>query len=63
MDLLGTKQVAAMTGVSEPTLRYWRHIGHGPVSFKIGRRVVYRREAVDQWIADQEKATSRGGAA
>lgn len=63
MDLLSTKQVSDMTGVSEPTVRYWRHMGQGPVSFKIGRRVVYRREAVEQWIAEQEKATSRGGAA
>lgn len=63
MDLLGVKQVAAMTGAAEATVRYWRHTGRGPASFKIGRRVVYRREAVEQWIAEQEKATSCGGAA
>lgn len=60
MDILTTKQVSAITGVTEPTLRYWRHLGTGPVSFKIGRRVVYRREAVERWIEEQEKATSRG---
>jgi predicted DNA-binding transcriptional regulator AlpA len=60
MDILATKQVSALTGVSEPTLRYWRHLGIGPVSFKLGRRVVYRRGAVERWIEEQEKATSRG---
>ena len=35
------------------TLRYWRHIGYGPKSFKIGGRVVYKLEDVEQWIEAQ----------
>ncbi|ABK64911.1 helix-turn-helix transcriptional regulator [Mycobacterium avium] len=62
-DIMDTKAVEARTGVPIPTLRYWRHIDAGPASFKLGRRTVYRREEVERWIAEQEKATRRGGAA
>jgi hypothetical protein len=32
------------------TLRYWRHIGYGPRSFKLGGRVVYKVEDIEQWL-------------
>jgi Helix-turn-helix domain len=38
------------------TLRYWRHIGYGPKSFKIGGRVVYKLEDVERWIEEQYNA-------
>ncbi|EFV91667.1 hypothetical protein ES5_09862 [Dietzia cinnamea P4] len=56
-------QLSEETGIPVGTLRYWRHAGTGPESFKLGRRVVYRRSAVDAWINAQELATTRGGAA
>lgn len=53
-----------MTGVPEGTLRYWRASDFGPPSFTLGpRRVVYRRDAVEAWIAAQEATSTRGGAA
>lgn len=61
--ILTVTQVSDETGVPVGTLRYWRHAGTGPESFKLGRRVVYRRSAVDAWIAAQQLATTRGGAA
>jgi hypothetical protein len=67
MDILNTKQVAELTGIPAATLRYWRHADIGPASFTLGGapgrrgRVVYRREEVERWIAEQEKATRRGG--
>lgn len=61
MDVLTTAQVAELTGVSPGTLRYWRHDNQGPASFRLGRRVFYRREAVERWIEAQEAATTRGG--
>jgi DNA-binding transcriptional MerR regulator len=45
--------VAEMTGLPEATLRYWRHVGIGPPSARLGRRVVYRRADVDAWIDEQ----------
>ena len=32
------------------TLRYWRHLGTGPHSFRLGRHVLYRREDLQTWI-------------
>ncbi len=32
------------------TLRYWRHIGKGPRSFKLGRRVMYSRDSLEDWL-------------
>lgn len=61
-EFLSTKQVHERYGPAESTLRYWRHTGEGgPASFRIGRRVVYRRSECDRWIAEQEATTSRGG--
>lgn len=60
---LDTEAVSAQTLTPVGTLRYWRHRGIGPESFKLGRRVVYRQSAVDAWIESQQAATARGGAA
>jgi excisionase family DNA binding protein len=32
------------------TLRYWRHMGTGPASFKLGRRVLYAEQDVEAWL-------------
>lgn len=63
MDLLTTAEVAALTRLPPATLRYFRHCGTGPASFRLGRRVVYRREHVLAWIARQEAADDRTPAA
>lgn len=61
--LLRTAEVAAMTGVPVGTLRYWRHRGEGPKSFRLGRRVAYFEDEVIAWVESQAAATSVGGAA
>jgi hypothetical protein len=35
------------------TLRYWRHLGTGPRSFRFGRRVLYRYSDVQMWVEEQ----------
>ena len=55
-ELLTLTEVADMLRLPPGTLRAWRCQGVGPDSFKIGRRVVYRRSAVDAYIAAQEAA-------
>jgi hypothetical protein len=35
------------------TLRYWRHLGTGPRSFRLGRRVLYRSDDLRSWIDAQ----------
>ncbi|MFD6178083.1 MULTISPECIES: helix-turn-helix transcriptional regulator [unclassified Isoptericola] len=54
--------VAERTGMPEGTLRFLRHEGKGPRSFKVGRRVAYYEDDVDAWLDEQYAATSRGGA-
>jgi predicted DNA-binding transcriptional regulator AlpA len=55
-ELITTAEVAAMLRTSPETVRYWRHIGRGPSSFKVGRRVVYDTAAVQTWLEEQRKA-------
>lgn len=59
MELLVTAEVAELVRVPIGTLRYWRHCDEGPASFRLGRRVVYRRDVVERWIAEQEAADPR----
>ena len=56
--LLSLNEAAAVMGIAPGTLRTWRTKGVGPVGFKVGRRVMYRREAVEAWLAEQEAATA-----
>jgi predicted DNA-binding transcriptional regulator AlpA len=63
-DLLGTRVVAEWIGVPTSTLRYWRHRGEGPMSFKLGpKRVAYDRADVEEWLAKQRALSIRGDAA
>lgn len=45
-----TEELATLCRTSPGTCRYWRHIGEGPASIKVGRRVLYRREDVTAWL-------------
>lgn len=40
--LLTIDEAAAIVRAPVATLRYWRHLGTGPRSFRLGRRVLYR---------------------
>ena len=53
-----TEEVADLVRAPIETVRYWRHIGKGPASFKVGRRVLYAVEDVDAWI-DGARSESR----
>ena len=61
-ELLSMAEVAAMVRVPVATLRYWRHLGTGPHSFRIGRSVRYWRTEVLRWLEDQSggRRTGRG---
>ena len=50
-DLLTITEAADLLRASVATLRYWRHLGTGPASFRLGRRVLYRRDDLHAWIA------------
>ena len=52
-DLLTITEAAELLRAPVATLRYWRHLGTGPGSFRLGRRVLYRRDDLDSWITSQ----------
>lgn len=51
---LKPKTVAELLGVSRRTLSRWHALRVGPPRCKIGRTVLYRKDAVDQWLAKHE---------
>ena len=53
---LTTAEVAKLCRTPSETVRYWRHIGKGPKSFKLGRRVLYAQEDVKAFIEEARKA-------
>uniref|UniRef100_UPI0025EF9E65 helix-turn-helix transcriptional regulator n=1 Tax=Lapillicoccus sp. TaxID=1909287 RepID=UPI0025EF9E65 len=56
-ELLTLTEVAAIVRAPIATLRYWRHLGTGPRSFRLGRHVVYRASDLQTWIDEQDSAT------
>jgi predicted DNA-binding transcriptional regulator AlpA len=62
-EIMLAREVSAKLHIPEGTLRYYRSVGIGPRSFKLGRRIAYRRADVEAWIEAQLAATSAGGVA
>lgn len=49
-EMLTIAEVATLLRVPVATLRYWRHRGDGPRSFRMGRSVRYFRTDVLAWL-------------
>ena len=61
---LNTVEAGRYLGLSHRTLRRYRVTGEGPVYFRFGGRVRYRRDDLDAWAAKrQEVSTSDDGTA
>jgi Helix-turn-helix domain len=54
---LTTEELADLLRTSPETVRYWRHVDRWPASFKVGRRVLYAVQDVENVI---EAARLRG---
>ncbi len=57
-ELLTISEVAAIVRVPIATLRYWRHLGTGPHSFRVGRGVRYWHNEVITWLQSQSDGPS-----
>jgi excisionase family DNA binding protein len=57
--LLTLQEAADKLRTPVSTLRYWRHMGIGPRSLKLGRRVLYRLSDLDAYI-EQAAASGAG---
>lgn len=57
--------VAELLGISQRTLSRWHALRVGPARCKVGRTVLYRRDAIETWLEANETqpvATFAGGA-
>ena len=52
-------EVAALLGVSLRTLSRWHALRVGPARCKVGRTVLYRKKAVESWLALNETQPTR----
>lgn len=58
---LSTREASKYLSLPELTLRYYRHMGKGPASYLMGRRVFYDVTDLDAFVEAQKAATLRGG--
>jgi DNA-binding transcriptional MerR regulator len=56
-----TAEVAALCRTSPETIRFWRYVGKGPASFKVGRKVLYDGDAVEAWLKEAQQAGTAAG--
>ncbi len=56
---LTPKELAQALGVSERTVARWHRFREGPPRVEIGRKVFYRLESVNTWIASCERTEAR----
>ena len=53
MKLMGLSQLAALTGISRWTLRYWLRRGQGPAFKRTpGGRFLFREKDVLRWLSE-----------
>jgi len=55
-ELLTVEEVAERLRISRKTLDSWRRIKTGPRWIPIGRRTVYSRRDVDEWLKEQRES-------
>jgi excisionase family DNA binding protein len=58
-EYMTTAEVAHLLRTSPESVRYWRHIGKGPRSFRVGRKVLYDRRDVEKFINEARQQEVR----
>lgn len=56
--LMTITDLSEMLGIPVDTIYGWRHRGEGPLGYRVGRHVRYRRATVEAWLdtqADQQR--------
>ena len=61
-DVLTEDEAARELGRCPRTLKRWRDLREGPPFIRIGRQVLYRREAVRDWLVSREQVVGRRAA-
>lgn len=55
-EYMSANDLEALTGTKASTWRYFAHTNQGPPSLKIGRRRVWKRDVVLEWLDAQADA-------
>lgn len=53
-----TEEAARFLRLQKQTLETWRLKGTGSTFLKLGRRVVYRKEALERFMAERERCST-----
>lgn len=56
--LLNTARAAAHCGLAESTLEKRRVSGDGPVFIKVGRKVIYDENDLNDWLASRRRTST-----
>jgi excisionase family DNA binding protein len=59
-QLLTPQDLANYLDVPLNTLYQWRHHGRGPVAFRVGKHIRYRRRDVEAWIRERIEPAPHG---
>ena len=51
--------LAEYLGIPEHTLAQWRYQGLGPVFLRVGRHVRYSWDAIERWLTEQSRSSTR----
>jgi predicted DNA-binding transcriptional regulator AlpA len=51
--ILNIEEASARLRIPIATMRYWRHKGLGPASFKLGKHVAYLEADIEAFILQQ----------
>ena len=55
VEFLTQEEAAAELQVCERTLDRWRRLDEGPPITKLGRRILYRRSSLQEWLRARER--------
>ncbi len=53
--LLTPQELASLLRIPLKTLYQWHYLRTGPIAFRVGRHLRYRRSAVARWLASVEE--------
>lgn len=56
---LSVKEAAALIGLSSRTLDRYRHMGTGPVFYKLGTSIRYREDDLRTWLEEHRMKPTR----
>lgn len=58
-DYLSPDELSAQLGICGRTLVRWHALGVAPPKTTLGRKILYKRSSVNQWLAARENAPVR----